>query len=104
MPLETIHMGVIGLALELEVLDETGAAVNLSAASVLQLKLRAPGGNTETYTAVLSGDGTDGKMRYVTTSTEDLDAAGTWTKQGYIEVGTFKGYTSRSTFEVYPVL
>jgi hypothetical protein len=104
MSLETIHVGVIGLVIELEVLDENGDPKDLSSASVLEIKLRAPGGSTTTYTAVLSGDGTDGKMRYVTASADDLDTVGQWTKQGYIEVGSFKGHTSRCTFQVYPTL
>lgn len=90
----------VGTILELTIKDQDNAIVNISGATILKIKLRKPSGSLLDKTAVLSTNGTDGKLRY-TTIAGDLDQSGEWRMQAYIEIGaTTKFYTSKTTFDV----
>ena len=98
-----IHKDDVGLVLELTIKDENDAIVNISAATVKQIKLRTPTNVYSTKTASFTTDGTDGKIRY-TTVAGDLSVAGEWEIRGYIEQGaSTKFHTSKQTFEVREV-
>ena len=102
---EGVHVGDIGTALEVLVREydfttETYSVVDISTATTMQIKLQKPNGTVVTKTGVFSTDGTDGKMRYVTIS-GDLDEAGFWRIQGYVETASWQGYTSLGEFEVH---
>lgn len=71
---------------------EDGSAVDLSAATVKQLKLRKPSGTVVTKTADFTTDGSDGKIEY-TTEDGDLDTAGDWQLQPYLELPGWQGHT-----------
>lgn len=80
-----IHVGDVGTQLVVEIIDETEATVNVSAATSLQIFLKKPGtnGTVLTKTAVLDSSGGDGLIRYDSVS-GDLDTAGTWKIQGRV--------------------
>lgn len=71
--------------------DDTGAAIDISTASPLQIRLRPPGSSasTLTKTAVVDTTGTDGKARYNTIAGDfSADRVGEWSIQGWATVGT----------------
>lgn len=88
-----LHVGDYGTALRLTV-SEDGTAVDVSAATTKQIKLRTPEGRVLTKTASFVTDGSDGAMQY-TLQQGDLDAPGLWRWQGYLAgVGGWTGHTS----------
>lgn len=99
MPSE-VHVGDIGTVFEATFRDETGSVVNIALANVKQLRFKKPSGTVVTKTAVLSGDGSDGKARYVSVL-NDLDTAGGWQVQGYVEIGAGKWSSDVYRFRVY---
>lgn len=99
MPYGEIHVGDTDTALVVRVVDESGAAVDVSAASVRRILLRRPGGTLLTRAAVNDTTGTDGKIRYQTAAA-DLDVPGQWAVQGYVEVGSAKFHTAWEWFPV----
>ncbi|OGC94097.1 MAG: hypothetical protein A2W25_11990 [candidate division Zixibacteria bacterium RBG_16_53_22] len=56
----------------------------LGLATNLYIYLTPPSGVDKTKAAVLSSNGSDGKMQYVTVN-GDLDETGSWQIQGYIK-------------------
>lgn len=76
------------------------AEENISDATTLRLYYRKPSGVTGAWTAALYG--TSG-VQYQT-ETGDLDEAGTWKLQPYIETPIWQGYGEPVTLEVYPTL
>lgn len=98
-----IFQGDVGTVLELTVYDENNIVINLVTATVKQIKLKSPPGLVTTKTASFTTDGTDGKIRYTTTS-GDLSVAGAWQAQGYIELGSStKFHTSPIGFSVLSI-
>ena len=99
---QEIHVGDVGTILERTVTDG-GVAVDISTASVRQFILRKPSGAAATKTAAFSTDGSDGKLRYVTVA-DDLDQAGQWSLQVYLEMTAGKWHSDVAVFDVYPNL
>jgi hypothetical protein len=99
---DQIHVNDIGTIFELEV-QEDAAAVDISTATAMFIYLKNPAGTTKTCTASFSGDGTDGKIQYITIA-DDLDTEGPWEIQGKVELPGWQGYTSIVNFTVYPNL
>ena len=75
-----------GSIFRVKVKKQDNAIWDLSAATTIQIKFEKPGGSTLIKTAVLTTDGTDGKMQYVSVS-GDLDEVGEWEIQGRIVSG-----------------
>ena len=94
-----LHVGDAGVPFRATVVDDAGAAVDLSAATLLRLDFATPDGGVFSRTAALVTDGTDGKMQYVTADS-DLTANGTWKVQGYVEAGGVKLHTAVLKFKV----
>ena len=90
----------IGTLIKISITDD-GTVINLAAAIVKTIKLRKPSGVVVEKTAGFFTDGTDGIITY-TTILSDLDAAGRWTIQAYIEMGTGKWHTDTAVFDVFP--
>lgn len=80
---------------------DTGAIIDISDATLLEVTFRRPTGTEFTVTATLFTDGTDGKMRYITLA-GDLNAVGIWQKQPYFEKPTFpqNGFGGKTKFRV----
>ena len=76
--------------------------MNISTATVITFKFKKPDGTVVSKTGSLVSGGTTGKCRY-TSIANDIDAAGNWTLQVYIEMGaTTKFHTSTAAFTVEP--
>lgn len=96
---DEIHVGDVGTVFTVTIMD--GAAiVNISTATVKQILYKKPDGTVLTKTADFSTNGSDGKIKYVTV-VGDLDAAGTWSIQGYVEMPAGKWHSDISQFEVF---
>ncbi len=96
-----IQKGAIGKVFEFQVFESEGVPLNISAASVLEVMFKDPNELVVTYTAELSGDGTDGKFRYTTDTSGILNVVGEWSVQGYYEIDDSpRDYTAISTFSV----
>lgn len=94
-----IHKSDAGTTLRVTIEDD-GTAVNIATATSKTIKLKKPGGTVLSKTAILSTDGTDGKMQY-TTVAGDLDETGEWQIQGYAVIGSWTGHSDIGTFRVY---
>jgi hypothetical protein len=94
-----IHLGDIGTIFDVTVMDGT-TAVNISTATVKQFILKKPDGSSVTKTASFKVLGADGVLTY-TTLANDLDQAGTWSLQVYIEMPTGKWHSDTYSFVVY---
>ena len=95
-----IHVGDAGTALEFEIKDEKGVLVDISSATIKQATFRRPNGTKFVRPLDFITTGTDGLVRYTTTPT-DLDKAGIWKVQVYVELGSGKWYTTKARFEVH---
>ncbi len=97
---DTIFVGDTGTILEVELLDADDVVVPIGTATSLTIKLSKPDGiTTLTKTAVLTTDGLDGKLEYVTIS-GDIDQAGPWQIQGFVTLPTWSGPSAIGHFEV----
>ncbi len=79
----TIHVDDIGTVFEIELKDESGAVMDVSAATVKQIVFKKPDKTLLTKTAEFSTDGSDGKIRYVAIA-GDLDQPKGWSIQGKV--------------------
>lgn len=98
---DEVHVADIGTIYELE-FKEGGSVVNLSTFTTKEIFWLKPDGTTKvTNTAVFTTDGTDGKIRYVSTASSEINQAGTWKMQGHV----FKtGEEHRSSIVTFPVI
>jgi hypothetical protein len=95
------HVNDIGSVLELTVKNCDGTAVDISAASTMQMKFTKPGGTVLSANGVFTTNGSDGKLRY-TTVVGDLSERGTWKCRAYLAFpGGWSGHTSYDKFTVY---
>jgi hypothetical protein len=92
----------VGIVFEAELLANPATALplDISAATTLELLFQTPDGVLKTKTAVLSTDGTDGKLRYITVAS-DLDKIGTWRWQAHV---AGPGYDLHSAVRTFAVL
>lgn len=78
----------------------TGQPMDVSTSTVRTIKLLADDGDQIPKAASFSTDGTDGKIE-VQLSGTDLDVAGTWTVQGFIDMPTWTGHFEKKQFKVF---
>ncbi len=90
--------GDIGTPIRVTVTDD-GVAVDLSTASVKNIRLIKPDQTVLEKAASFYTEGTDGIVTY-TTILNDLDQPGRWTVQVYVEMGSAKWHTSTQVFDV----
>ena len=95
------YVNDVGAVLEVTVTDaDTSAAIDISTATVKQIRLRNPRKTTVTKAASFTTDGTDGKIRY-TTDANVLNVEGLWQFQAYIELPAGRKFsTETKTFNV----
>jgi hypothetical protein len=94
-----IQVGAINLLLELDLM-EGYTPLDVSSASKLDFILQKPDGTFLTYPALFRTDGTDGKVYHLTIA-GDLPIEGDYYMQTYIEMPSFKGYSTPVKFTVY---
>lgn len=94
------HVDDIGTPFILEVVNKkTGAPLDLSTASSLQIRFKAPGTVTVVKTATLFTDGKDGQIQYLSIS-GDLHTEGQWKMQAEVVVGTATWHSDVVSFQV----
>lgn len=103
-----IHVGDIGTALIVHVVDENGDDVDISTATTKTIYLTDPAGTTTAYAASLNTTGTDGRMKYVTvvgnptTVPGTLNARGDWKIEGFVAMTAGSWSTDEGSFGVLP--
>ena len=76
---------------------------DISGATVKELNFKKPDGTVVEQTAVFTTDGSDGKIQY-TSVVDDLDEAGRWFLEGYVETPTGNFTSVRGHFDVDEVI
>ena len=97
-----IGKGAIGTKLRWTVLDEE-EILDVSNASIMQLKLLKPDGSSVTKPLTHITDGTDGRVEYVVESGV-LNIAGTYKWQLYLAISTWQDHSSKGHFVVGDIL
>lgn len=96
-----IHVGDVGTIFEVTVVENDEVTpVPIGLATVMKIYFKDPEGTKTSHTAVLVTDGSDGKMKYVGIA-GDIDLAGTWQMQGYVEIPAGKFYSVKTRFTVH---
>jgi hypothetical protein len=105
-----IHVGDIGTEIRVQVTDEDGSVVDVSAAATRTLTLLPPGAAAVVVKTATAGSiqdpsktGVLGWMHY-TTVADDLDTPGWWTVQAYVDLGSWQGHTAMEKFQVKATL
>lgn len=93
-----LRVGDVASIIRVTVKD-AGVALNLSTATVKQLKLKKPSGTVVVKDAIFATDGVNGQLQYETLA-GDLDVPGPWMVQVYIEMGTQKFHTTMFSLPV----
>ena len=99
-PYKTLHVDDSLTIFEVQVVDgETELAVPIVSPTTLEIRFKKPSGSTVVKTAVLSSNGSDGKLRYIA-EVGFLDQPGHWKLQGFVVMTAWSGYTGIGEFEV----
>jgi len=89
-----IHVGDVGTVFRLTITEnDEVTVVDVSGATVKRLIFRSRSGVSRSRNASFTTDGTDGKIEY-RTAAGDIDEAGRWWVQGYVELATGGKYYS----------
>ncbi len=94
-----IHVGDVGTALRVKVVDQDDNVVDVSTATTKQIILRGPDKVDRVFDASLYTDGTDGIIVYVTDD-GDLNVPGRWRIQAFIAIGGGSWHTDDAVFKV----
>jgi len=100
LPEAKLFVGAVGVIFEVTFKDQDGAVIDISSMTANTLTFRKSSGAGMTKTGVLSTDGSDGKLRYVTI-VDDLNEAGWWKLQGDITLTGWDGPSNIVEFEVF---
>lgn len=94
-----VHDGDIGTVFRLTIVDADLSAIDVSSATVKKIYFQDSSGNVTSKDAEFYTDGSDGIIQYTAVS-GDIDEAGTWRIQGYVEMPDGKFFTAQTTFVV----
>lgn len=94
-----IRVGDIGTVFRPTIVDELDNAVNISAATLMEIRFEKPDGSIMDKIASFETDGVDGVIQYVAVS-GDLDMAGKWKLQAYIVTPVGEWRSEIEFFEV----
>lgn len=97
---EEIHVGDIGTAFRLNLLDDCLTAVDLTSYISLEVYFQKPDGTVLTKTGIPFGPPANGVVQYLTIS-GDLDTAGTWKIQAKVVLPGGTWSSSVEKFKVY---
>ncbi len=99
---DTVHLGDIGTSFQIKLIDATGAAIDISAATGNNDKFvlfKKPSITTVQQSGLFVTDGTDGKIQHTAIS-GDINEAGTWQLQGWVRLVGGSWYSDVSEFKV----
>lgn len=100
MSAQYIQAGAVGLAITLTVLDQSGAAVDLTGATTVQVILRPPQGFALTKTGSVVAPSTGGQVRYITEAGV-IGTPGKWKAQAFVALsGGAEYYSTTIEFTV----
>lgn len=94
-----IRVGDIGTVIKLTMYDQDGV-VDLSSTTLRSFKIKDALNGVTTKSAVFETDGTDGILKYQFVS-GDLDVAGIWSVQAYVEMPSGSWTSGTYEFEVH---
>lgn len=97
-----VRFGDVGTVVVATITDD-GVPLDISTASAMAMFFTKPSGVVIERTAGLYSDGSDGKIKYVSTAA-DWDEVGKWDFQAYLTIGTYRLKSKISTFYVERVL
>ena len=96
-----IHKGDYGTVFKATILDSNAVVVDVSAATLLQFTFYRADRSKLIVTPVFTNTGTDGLIQYTSVS-GDVNSAGQWKLQGYVETDANHHYYSDiQSFKVY---
>ena len=87
MPIPAVQEVDIGTVVEVTFVDAAEVAIDISAATTMQIILKSITGTVITKTATFTTDGTDGKIQFTSLIT-DFPEAGRWKIQGRVILPT----------------
>lgn len=90
-----IHVGDVGTQFTLSIYDENSNSVSVSGATAT-INFKKPDSTIVSKNATVGAS----SISYIS-ATGDLDSAGTWSLQGYINFGVSGWYTDIQKFQVY---
>ena len=97
---EEIHIADVGTIFEVTLLDGE-VIVPIGTATLMEIIFVKPDKTRVVNTAVLTTDGSDGKMQYVIAADTELDATGNWKIQGRVTLPSGTWSTDIEKFKVY---
>lgn len=97
-----IQVGAENLAIKLQINDGY-SPMDLSGSPSMTMIIQKPDSTLVTGSATLYSSASLGIIMY-RTSASDLDQSGEYEVQAYIDLGSFKGYTTPVQFKVWPNL
>ena len=97
---EEIHVGDIGTIFEITLMDDA-SVVNISSATEMLIIFTKPDGTKITNIAVLTGNGSDGKIRYIIVLSTELDQTGSWKIQANVTLPSGQWSSNIDRFRVY---
>ena len=95
-----IHVDDVGTSFEVTLQDGNGTAVDISGATKKELHFLKADGTVLEVTAQFKTDGKDGVLTYDTVA-GNLDVAGEWSVQPYVEMPGWSGHAGIERFTVY---
>lgn len=106
MAIDEIHQHDIGTKFKVQVRDQDDAVVPLASGDVLTYLFSKPDASVVNKTPHFVTNGADGWIQYVTTASGDLDQAGLWRLQVYVNLVSPSGtwHSDIGTFRVWPNL
>lgn len=98
MIVDDVQEGDIGTVFEIT-LKDGDAVLPIDSATLMRMIFRKHDGAILEKPASFTTDGLDGKLQYVTVE-GDLDQAGEWKVQAYVELPSWKGHSKEGSFTV----
>lgn len=100
---DELHLGDIGTIIKVQMKDG-GVVVDVSTATVRQLKLQKRDKTLLEKTMTFFTDGKDGWLQYITIEGDLVGGKGKWKGQVYIEMPSWKGHSEQFDVPVADVL
>lgn len=94
-----IHVGDVGTTFLMTVIDKDGVVVNVANATTKLFYFLKPNGAKIERACEYVTTGVDGKLQYITIA-NDIDMAGQWTIQGFVEIPIGQFFTEKKHFHV----
>jgi hypothetical protein len=94
-----MQVGDIGVLIEIQVVDESGTARDITGATGLSVYLLSPSQVRKQFAGSLT-DAAAGRFGYLTVAASDIDEVGSWLVQGGYTLGGQVVRTAVSSFHV----